>query len=115
MHGGIKNCTVKTQERMSSTHVQKVETCHEHPVLAEFDVCCTLNPEYGPLYWACAYSSFQVLLDTLVFEYDQICQLLHDVSHGESVLLKMGCQNLRPNISQGLGSSILQEFRSQPS
>jgi hypothetical protein len=25
---GIKNCTVKTQEGMSSTHVQKEETCH---------------------------------------------------------------------------------------
>jgi hypothetical protein len=39
-----------------------------YPVLAEFDLCCTWKPEYGPLYWACAldlsgmvgYSGFRV-------------------------------------------------------
>jgi hypothetical protein len=80
MHGGIKNCTVKTLEGMSSTHAQKEETCH--PVLAEFDLCCAWKPEYGPLYWACAYSSFQVWLETQVFDYDQTCRKKNTIRLG---------------------------------
>jgi hypothetical protein len=42
MHGGIKNCPVKTGSNvMSSMHVQKEETCHKQP---EIDVCLTWKP-----------------------------------------------------------------------
>jgi hypothetical protein len=73
----LELCTVESKLHGENTGRNVLYACAEGGNLpltscpCRVDLCCTLKPEYGPLYWACAYSSFQVWLDTLVFEYDQ--------------------------------------------